>query len=123
MKALDYLNNGGYVLTGIDRPTQDHRYQPRFFNHPASLPLHGIYLALKAKVPVRVMGPYYQNDGTIQVLSSEPIEMHPLPDRRASLVANAEAVLQVLESFIRRAPKQWAMTFPVWPDMLDQVPN
>ncbi|MGE5221998.1 MAG: lysophospholipid acyltransferase family protein [Omnitrophica WOR_2 bacterium] len=123
IKALDYLKSGGDVLTGMDRPISDYRYCPRFFNRPAAMPVHAIYLALKARVPVRVIGTYLQQDGTIQVLYSEPIEMHPLPDRHASLVTNAETVLKVIEGFIRRAPQQWAMTFPVWPDMLDKVPN
>lgn len=123
LKALDHINTGGYVLTGMDRPVSHSRYCPRFFNRPAALPVHAIYLALKARVPVWVLGTYLQQDGNIQVLTSEPIEMHDQPDRHASLQSNAEAVLRVLESFIRRAPQQWSMTFPVWPDILDQVPN
>jgi lauroyl/myristoyl acyltransferase len=32
-------------------------------------------------------------------------------------------ILRVAEDFIRYDPSQWAMTFPVWPEALDQVPN
>jgi hypothetical protein len=37
-------------------------------------------------------------------------------------VNNAEKVLMVAEGFIRRAPQQWAIFQPVWPDLLPQVP-
>ena len=38
------------------------------------------------------------------------------------IVSNAEAVLEVLEGVILRAPDQWAMFYPVWPDVMDKVP-
>jgi KDO2-lipid IV(A) lauroyltransferase len=48
--------------------------------------------------------------------------MEPLPDRGAAILSNAEKVLQAAEAYIRQAPQQWSMFFPVWPDIMDQVP-
>jgi KDO2-lipid IV(A) lauroyltransferase len=38
------------------------------------------------------------------------------------IVQNAENVLKVAEGFIRQAPGQWEMTFPVWPEAMNEVP-
>jgi lauroyl/myristoyl acyltransferase len=35
---------------------------------------------------------------------------------------NAEKVLKAAEPFIRAHPEQWAMTYPVWPFALKQMP-
>src|SRR5919109_1287357 len=51
-QALKHLQRGGLVLTGIDRPIEKPNVTPRFFGRPAVLPVHPVFLALKAQVPV-----------------------------------------------------------------------
>lgn len=121
--AVNHLQTGGVVLTGIDRPDSKSIYRPRFFNHPAMLPVHHIFLALKAMVPIVMMTAILQSDGKYHLLSTDPIEMQSHPDRREEVVQNAEAILRIAEDFIRLAPHQWSMTLPVWPDILNQVPE
>jgi lauroyl/myristoyl acyltransferase len=121
--AIKYLREGGVVMTGIDRPENSLPYQPRFFGHPAHLPVHHVFMALKAQVPVLVAAVMFQPDGRYHFLFSDPIEMELESDRQMEIVHNAEKILLVAEDFIRRDPSQWAMTFPVWPDMLDKVPQ
>ena len=121
-QALRYLEQGGLVLTGIDRPVPDPKARPRFFGRPAALPMHHVFLAARAHVPVMVMVTNLQADGKYHVLTSEPIEMESHPDRNAEALQNAEKVLSVAEGFIRQAPQQWSISLPVWPETLDLVP-
>ena len=122
-RAVDHLRSGGLVITGIDRPDESYLYKPTFFGRPASIPIHHIFLAVKAHVPVVVAATLRRPDGKYHFLFSDPIEMKPHPDRHTEIILNAEAVLSVAEDFIRHDPSQWAMTFPVWPDLIDQVPT
>jgi phosphatidylinositol dimannoside acyltransferase len=117
--AVDHLKAGGMVITGIDRPDNGYIYRPKFFGRPAALPIHYIFLALKAHVPVIVGATIKRSDGKYHFLFSEPIEMQSHPD----IVLNAETILRVAEDFIRQDPAQWAMTFPVWPEAMDLVPE
>ncbi|MGE5123113.1 MAG: lysophospholipid acyltransferase family protein [Acidobacteriaceae bacterium] len=121
-QAVDHLKAGGMVITGIDRPDDSYIYRPRFFNRPAALPIHHIFLALKAHVPILVIAIHKKSDGKYHFLFSEPIEMQPHSDKHTEIMLNAEKILQVAEDYICHDPCQWAMTFPVWPDALDQVP-
>jgi KDO2-lipid IV(A) lauroyltransferase len=121
--AVDHLRAGGMVITGLDRPDESYPYHPMFFGCPSALPIHHVFLALKARVPMIVAATLKKPDGKYHLLFSEPIEMQPHPDRHTEIVLNAETILRVAEDFIRQDPAQWAMTFPVWPEALDQVPK
>ena len=121
--CVDYLKAGGLVLTGIDRPDDSYRYRPKFFGRPAALPIHHIFLALKAHVPIIIGATIKRPDGKYHFMFSEPIEMQSHPDREAEIMLNAEKILHIAESFIREDPSQWAMTFPVWPEAMDLVPK
>lgn len=122
-QAIKYLRAGGVVMTGIDRPEPKSPYLPCFFGRPAPLPVHHVFMALKAQVPVMVGAVLWQPDGRYHFLFSGPIEMEPEADRQSEIINNAEKVLLVAADFIRRDPAQWAMTFPVWPDIADLVPR
>jgi phosphatidylinositol dimannoside acyltransferase len=122
-RATEYLQAGGIVLTGIDRPLPESHYRPCFFGRPAALPAHHIVMALKARVPIIVLATILRPDGRYHVLSSEIIEMQHHPDRRTEITHNAERVLKIAEGFILQAPHQWSMTHPVWPEALAEVPD
>jgi KDO2-lipid IV(A) lauroyltransferase len=121
-QALQYLQRGGMVLTGIDRPILEPRACPRFFGRPAALPMHHIFLATKAKVPIMIMVTNFQPDGKYHVLTSDLIEMDSQPDRGQEMLHNAEKVLCIAEKFIRQAPEQWSVSLPVWPEIMDRIP-
>jgi lauroyl/myristoyl acyltransferase len=122
-KALRHLQQGGFVATGIDRPVPEPRLRPQFFGYPSALPLHYIFLALKAKVPVRILATIRRPDGRNIIQASELIAMEPHPDRETEALQNAERVLRIAEEFIRQAPTQWSVSLPVWPDMPDRIPE
>lgn len=121
-EAARRLQDGKSVLTGLDRPLPESKYRPLFFNRPAALPVLHIHLALKARVPVYVVAAIMRADGRYHISSSDPIHMQPHPDRHTEIIQNAETVLQVAEDYIRQAPRQWAMFYPVWPEALDEMP-
>lgn len=119
--AVKYLQRGGVVITGIDRPIPDAKYCPRFFGYPAALPTHHISLALQAQVPIVVIAVIQSADGNYRLMSSMPIEMEHLTDRMDAVTRNAERVLEQAEVFIRMAPRQWNVPLPVWPELPDAI--
>ena len=119
--AIKHLQRGGMVLTGIDRPIDQFDVSPRFFGRPAALPIHHIFLALKANVPVVVTATYFQPDGKYQVFASELIELNSDTSATEGTRQNAEKVLAVAEKFIERSPQQWSVPLPVWPQVMDRV--
>lgn len=121
--AAQHLQKGGLVVTGMDRPVPDLAVRPRFFGQPSALPMHHIFMALKAHVPVRIFAANYQADGKYHVLSSPMIGMEHHPDREKEALLNAEKVLNMAEEFIRRAPEQWSVPLAVWPHLLEQLPR
>jgi lauroyl/myristoyl acyltransferase len=120
--AIHRLQQGGTVLTALDRPFPGLKRQPKFFGRPAPLPIYYVRLALKAKVPVVVASCVMQPDGRYNFLISDAIHMKPHQDRDVEVMANAEAVLRVAEEIICQAPYQWAMFYPVWPDAVEETP-
>jgi lauroyl/myristoyl acyltransferase len=120
-QAVSRLEEGGVVLTGIDRPIPDPKYKPRFFGLPSHLPVHHVTLALKAKVPVILAAIIRGPDGRFNLHISDPIQMRSYPDRTIEIMRNAEAVLEEAELLIRQTPEQWAMFYPVWPEVQDQI--
>jgi len=121
--AVSHLKEGGVVLTGIDRPISEPRSRPRFFGRPAALPLHHIFLGMKARVPMLMAVNYLEPDGKQHVITSDLIEMDSYPNHEHAMAANGEKVLALAEEFIRRAPQQWSVPLPVWPETMDLVPG
>ena len=114
-QAVRHLQRGGMVLTGIDHPAPASDCRPCFFGRPATLPTEHIYMALRAGVPVVVVGSLLEADGLYHVYASPPIEMERHADRSEEACSNAERVLAEAEQLIRKAPQQWLIFQPVWP--------
>jgi len=121
-QAVQYLQAGGFVLTGVDRPVSDSNYRPRFFGRPSCVPVSHVRLALKTRVPVVVVASLLRPDGHFWIEASDPIEMHPEADLSTEILSNAERILQAVEQMIIQAPYQWSMFYPVWPEALEEVP-
>ncbi len=119
--AIDHLKKGGMVITGIDRPDASYIYRPKFFGRPADVPIHHVFLALKARVPILVGATIKYPDGKYHFMFSDPIEMVTYPDRQTEILLNAEKVLHEAEKIIQHAPNQWSMTFPVWLEAMAEV--
>ena len=122
-QVITRLKAGQVVVTGIDRPVDGVKSHPRFFGHPACVPVHHIHLALKAEAPIIIIGAILGSDGIYHVQSSDYLNMRRFPDHQTEIVWNAERVLEIAEDIIRQAPDQWAVMQPVWPDLLAEVPT
>ena len=119
--ARERLQKGGTVLTGLDRPHPGSNYKPRFFGRPAALPVFHVRLGLRNNCPIYVVGVNTRPNGKYIIDCSEPIWMRPDTDTTVEIICNAEKVLQAGEVFIRKYPEQWAMTYPVWPEVMNAV--
>lgn len=122
-QTLKHLQRGGMLVTGIDRPIPEPEACPRFFGRPAALPLHPVFLATKAQVPVIVAVANLQSDEKYHVFASDFIEMDPHPDPEVGMLRNTEKVLAIAEGFLRQAPQQWSVPLPVWPQVMELVPG
>jgi KDO2-lipid IV(A) lauroyltransferase len=114
--AAQALREGRFVATGIDRPLPDAGHRPRFFGRPTAVPVHYVVLAMKANVPMMLAHTHRRSDGRQVVSASDPIPVENYGDRRTTIAANAERMLQMCEEIIKRDPYQWAMFFSVWPE-------
>ncbi|MBL6964926.1 MAG: lysophospholipid acyltransferase family protein [Anaerolineales bacterium] len=118
IEVIEYMRSGGIVLTAVDRPIRNKTHTLTFFGRPSPLPAGHIRMALAAEVPVIVVAPQFIPDGTYHLRLSEPIYIQPHADPAEALRLHAEAVLKVIEGYIRQTPDQWLMYYPVWPDVL-----
>lgn len=120
--AIKHLQQGGMLVTGIDRPIPNPRVCPQFFCRPAAMHMHHIFLATKACVPIVIAGTVRREEGKYHIFASDPVEMAPHPNPDLGMLQNAEKVLGTAEQFIRMAPQQWSVPLPVWPQIMDLVP-
>jgi lauroyl/myristoyl acyltransferase len=109
------LQQGGMVVTGLDRPVEESDFSPRFFGQPSRLPVFYTRLALRTGVPILVVGIQDDAEGVHTIVCSEILRMEPRPDPHEEIIYNTERVLAVAENFISPNPELWAMFFPVWP--------
>lgn len=116
-RVIQRLQDGETVVTGVDRPIPEAKIRPLFFGHPAHLAVHHIQLALKARVPLFVMGAVYGDDGKYTIHSTGEIHLQHGQDHQQELLFNAELVLDQASQLISLAPQQWAIFQPVWPDV------
>jgi KDO2-lipid IV(A) lauroyltransferase len=122
-QAIKHLQQGGMVVTGIDRPIPNPKVRPRFFGQPSALPLHHVFLAMKAGSPLVVAATHLAQDGKYHVHASDVIGMDSYSDPHVGMLRNAEKVLRVAEEFVRQSPQQWVVPLPVWPQSMDLVPR
>jgi len=116
-QATRHLRNGGTVITGVDRPWGGGHHMPTFFGHPSAIPVTTIQMAIRTETPVMILACIRQPNQRYILHASELMELHKHPDRDVELMENTERVMSVAEEFIKSAPEQWAMFYPVWPDI------
>lgn len=116
-QATRHLRQGGSVITGVDRPWPGGQYQPNFFGRPSDIPVTTIQMAIRTETPIMILACIRQPDHRYILHASDLIELHKHPDRDVELLENTEHVLSVAEKFITSAPEQWAMFYPVWPEI------
>ncbi len=117
-QAIENMRNGGYVYTAIDRPSAKYRDRSLpFFGHPAALPAGYVSMALAAGVPILPVCVHGVAPGRYELWMDEPLYVETRETHQETLQHNAARVLKCFEQFICRAPEQWLMYYPVWPDL------
>lgn len=120
-QARKRLQNGGTILTGLDRPLTDQRhekYRPVFFGYETNLPVAYVRMALEANAPIFIMAAASHSEGRYCLESSEPIWMESTDDLETEILTNANRVLKHGEGLIGKYADQWAMFYPIWPQFL-----
>lgn len=122
--VIKHLKAGGVAATGVDRPfpKRKKKHQVNFMGRPSALPVGYIRLALAADVPITVVAAQKIAPQTYNLLNSGPLPLQRYQDRVQEVVKNAEMVLEVIAEYIHRAPEQWLMYYPVWPEVMELVP-
>ena len=113
-RAIQNMRNGGFVITAVDRPVRSKKQALNFFGYPSTLPVGHIRMALEAEVPIIVVAAEMRADQLYHLNISDPIELIHRQDPDEEIRINGEAVLRVIESYIRKAPGQWLMYYPAW---------
>jgi lauroyl/myristoyl acyltransferase len=121
-QAKARLIAGGGVITGLERPLPQTNYYPHFFGYPAPLPVSYVRMALQTQSAILVIACVGVPDTDYRLECSDLIYLKPYPDAREEIERNAEKVLAQAEGFIRENPTQWAMSYPVWPFALEEMP-
>jgi len=119
--ARKRLQNGGSILTGLDRPLpedQKNKYRPTFFGYEANLPVTYIRMAKEANAPVIVVAATSHPGGRYELEASDPIWMESFDDLETEIIQNANRVLKEAEALIMKYSHQWAMFYPIWPKFL-----
>ena len=119
-ETVEYLKSGGMAVTAVDRPVplRKARHQVDFFGKPSSLPIGYIKIALAADVPIIIVTTFMRADGIYEYDFSEKIHLRKYQNKMDDMIHNAETVLKKIEQLVKRAPDQWLMYYPVWPDQV-----
>ena len=120
-QAKSRLQEGGGVITGLERPLPSTNYYPKFFGHPAPVPVSYVRMALQTKSAVIVVACVGTPQENYLLECSDLIYMKPHENAVKEIEHNAEKVLAAAEPFIRAHPEQWAMFYPVWPQILKDM--
>jgi KDO2-lipid IV(A) lauroyltransferase len=86
-----------------------------FFGRETLIPSAHIALALRAGAPV-VPGFSGRENGRLTASFEPPLDLVSTGDRDADVRDGVRKWAQVLEKYVRRAPDQWTVFEPVWPD-------
>jgi len=115
-EAIQRLRNGGFVMTGVDRPVRGSQLSIEFFGQMSYLPTGHVRLAMKADACIIVASPYVDENGQYTAQISPPLEIERTGDLEQDVQHNLRRVTRWLERFISDYPEQWSMFVRVWPD-------
>ena len=114
-EAMRRLQQGGIVLTAVDRPLEKGNQPVEFFGDIACLPTGYIRIPLMTDCLVMTMA--FRWDGhSYWIHANPPMEMARTGQRRQDVEVNLRRVLSQVEAFIRADPTQWMVSIPVWPE-------
>ncbi len=114
------MRKGEFVAMVGDRNFGAKGYPVDFFGQPTTLPVGAVKLARETGAPLIPVFAYRKSirdrrhEFYFRII--DPIYIERTDDRERDVRAGMERVVGVLEDAIRRAPEQWVMFQPVWPE-------
>ncbi|MGB9639306.1 MAG: lysophospholipid acyltransferase family protein [Anaerolineales bacterium] len=120
--AIQNLKNKKTVFTAVDRPIGDNSLKPLFFRKPSAVPTGYIKLAIKTETPIQVVLCNIMPDGKYLISVTNPLPIVKDNDPVQEQLINVHQVLHVVEDLIRSNPLHWSMFYPVWPDLMREMP-
>lgn len=114
------MRNGEFVAMVADRNFTERGYETTFFGKPTVLPVGAVKLARETGAPLipvlayRASIQHRRREFFFRV--GQPIYIDRTTNRKEDIAAGMRQVVAVLEESIRRAPEQWVMFQPVWPE-------
>lgn len=116
---LRTLRRGEFVALLADRPTPGKGVQVMFFDRPVWVPEGAAVLARHTGSPLLVGGMVRYPNGTYSAHGMPPIMIDRDRPAAEAVPAAMQQVMRDLETLIRKAPAQWYMFRPMWPEALD----
>jgi lauroyl/myristoyl acyltransferase len=117
--AIRRLEDGGIVVTGVDRPIPQDRTLVEFFGQPAYMPTGPARMALLTGATVLMASCHYDLATGYRLEFTGPIEIVCTGNRRQDIAENTRRLATILERYVRTHPEQWMMFHPFWPNMPD----
>lgn len=111
---LRALRNNHIVVLLSERTVAGATVEVDFFGSPAKVPSGPATLALRTGAPLLTAYTYRQPDNRSTVVIDPPVVFEPLSDIRSDVQRLMQAVMRILEAYIRRYPGQWLLTESVW---------
>ena len=116
-RAIENLQNGGFILTGVDRP--DVGGVPlSFFGRRVELPIGHARLAIRTDSHVVAGVVQKSGNGRYHVTGPRIMVPERTGDDKADTIRLAERILAVLGGYIRERPAEWMMFIPLWPETI-----
>lgn len=112
-QAVRRLQDGGAVITGVDRPVGEGDSPVDFFGATAYLPTGYMRIPLRANCLLMTATCFYE-EGEYHVVANPAWEPVITGDREHDVHVNVRHALAEIEGLIRQHPEQWLMFVPVW---------
>lgn len=104
------------VGIGADRDIQGTGLVTRFFGEVTTMPDAPAVLALRTGARVLPVQSVRQQDNTFRVKVYPALTLRQTGNIHEDVRVNTEAIVRIMEGFIRSNPDQWVVFEPVWPD-------
>lgn len=114
-QALRRLQEGGVVPVACDRDLQGAGVWLPFLGEPARIPTGAAALALKTGAALLPAFCARTGSTGLDIFIEPPVETAGEGSFEERVLAATEALLRVMEGYVRRYPDQWYVLAPIWP--------
>ena len=114
-QLLSRLKEGGVIALLCDRDIKGGGVEVEFFGEVTTLPAGPAALAERTGAVLLPVGTYFGSGSRYDFEVRPPLEISDGGDADERIKATTQALANVLEDIIRKAPEQWHLVGPNWP--------